>query len=85
MQDPEALRSAISGDPRLQALVSSNPGMGDLLRPERLSQMLEAIKDPSLVLSGQAMPMMGDGDLSRQRMVRGVWTAAPFMQNSYSW
>ncbi len=67
MQDPQTLQRAISSDPRLQELVSMNPRIGEMLKPERMAQMLEAVKDPSKMA---AMQGVVGSDLTQQRMVR---------------
>ncbi|GAX83078.1 hypothetical protein CEUSTIGMA_g10504.t1 [Chlamydomonas eustigma] len=66
MEDPSALQAAIKKDPMLQALISSNPNMAQLLQPERMTNVLQAMRDPRLIMSGQAVPA---GDVSSQRMM----------------
>ncbi len=79
LQNPNMLQELAQQDPNLQALMASNPAMAEVLRPEKLQQMLEVLQDPSKLAT---QPILPGGDLSQHRMV-GTWGMhAPKMYNS---
>ena len=43
LENPSLIQDAIHMDPKLGSLLHANPGMADLLRPEKLSQMLQVL------------------------------------------
>ena len=61
LQNPAVLQDAIATDPGLASLIASNPGMAELLRPEKLTQMLRALQDPSGPLMSSLQAAAGTG------------------------
>ena len=61
LQNPAVLQDAIATDPGLASLIASNPGMAELLRPEKLNQMLRALQDPSGPLMSSLQVAAGAG------------------------
>ena len=41
LENPSLVQDAIRMDPKLASLIQANPNMSELLRPEKLSQMLQ--------------------------------------------
>lgn len=61
LKNPTVLQDAIATDPGLASLIASNPGMAELLRPEKLAQMLCAMQDPSGPLMSSLEAAAGAG------------------------
>ena len=49
LENPTLVQDAIRMDPKLASLIHANPNMSELLRPERLSQMLQVRISPCIL------------------------------------
>ncbi|EFJ44081.1 hypothetical protein VOLCADRAFT_95695 [Volvox carteri f. nagariensis] len=54
LQNPELLEVVKERDPTFKRLLEQNPGMSELLAPDKLRSVLQMAKDPALMMTGGA-------------------------------
>ncbi|GIL93507.1 hypothetical protein Vretimale_19926 [Volvox reticuliferus] len=67
MQNPELLETVKERDPMLKRLLEQNPGMSELLAPDKLRSVLNMAKDPARMLTAGPASVFSGLDLSEQQ------------------